>query len=125
MESKPVFESVGGIHFGTNAFFCFNATWPFGKIEIYNEEILMHVQYLPEFLLRFFFWPRYKVFKVRLPYQKIKSFKAINWFIFGRGVRFKHDSSEYPPYIVFWAIRKRDQKKIMECLTSHGVVREN
>ena len=51
---KPIIEASGEIHIGETFTRSFQASWPFGKIEIYQNNIILRVQYIPNFVLQFF-----------------------------------------------------------------------
>jgi len=51
---KPMIEATGGIHIGETFMRSFQASWPFGKIEIYQDNIILKIQYIPNFILRLF-----------------------------------------------------------------------
>ncbi len=36
---KPIIEAMGGIHIGRSFMKSFQASWPFGKIEVYQDYI--------------------------------------------------------------------------------------
>jgi len=40
---KPIIEATGGIHIGKNFMMSFQASWPFGKIKIYQNHIILRL----------------------------------------------------------------------------------
>ena len=51
---KPLIEATGGIHIGESFMKSYQATWPFAKIEIYDDIIMLKLQYTPNFILKLF-----------------------------------------------------------------------
>ena len=95
---QPIIEATGGIYIGRNFFRSFQATRPFGKIELYQGVVILKVQFIPRFILRLFQWAGkipfmigiYKNFpeKIILPYSDIVSYTQTNSStIMGCGIR--------------------------------------
>jgi len=130
-EEKPLFETTGGIHIGDDFMRSFQASWPFGKIEIYEDRIVLKVQYLPDFVLNLF-----RMFgklpgmlgahesiptTITLRYEEVSGYKETNASFMGYGITFKHTNIQYPPFLQFWALWKGKGKVIVNYLNRRGV----
>jgi hypothetical protein len=118
---KPVIEATGGIHIGKSFIISFQASWPFGKIEIYDDRIVLQIQYLPDFILRLFqlaskipMMMAYKNIprKIEFTYDKIKSYKYKNASTAGQGITIIHTDPEKAPFIQVWVSRKKAKEII-------------
>ena len=113
---KPNVVASGGIHIGKNFFRSFQATRPFGKIELYQNEVVLKVQYIPKLILRLFRWAgnipfmigTYKDFpeEIILKYSEITGYYHTNYGISGVGIRIYHNNLNYPPFLYFRAKNK-------------------
>ena len=127
---KPWIEAIGGIHVGKSFLKSFQATWPFGKIEVYEDHILLKIQYVPGFFLRLFermdsfpaMMGTYNniPYRIELKYSDIKAFKETNAFIWGYGLTFIHKDEESAPFLQVW-IAKNKAKKIIERLNQNNI----
>lgn len=115
---KPLIEATGGIHIGKNFFESFQASWPFGKIEVYEDMVVLKVQYIPDFILKIFEWsakfpgPTIGSYKeipkeIYLRYNEIRGYKERDMKIMGYGITFVHRNNKYPPFLQIWVSKKR------------------
>lgn len=109
MSTNKMFEATGGIWLGD-----FVASAPFGKIELYDREVIFKIQYLPDWLFRLL-RKLYVDRETVLPFEKIKSFQIINMWILGHGVRFIRNENQFPYVITVW-LRKRKATKLQNLL---------
>ncbi|TDR20468.1 hypothetical protein [Marinicella litoralis] len=76
----------------------FNATWPFAKLRLEENGLTLNVV-----MKGTFNFPRARISAIRK--------RGIIPF-FSDGIQIEHDIDEYPDWIVFWCLGKRD--KILE-----------
>ena len=128
--NTPIIDAVGGIHIGNNFMQSFAASWPFGRIEIYEDKLTLKVQYVPDFLLKIyelagkfpFMMGAYKEIpkEIYLKYNEIKGYKEKNLSILGYGITFVHNNSQYAPFLQVW-VWKKNAQKIIEYLNKKGI----
>jgi len=80
-------KELGGLHVGKSEFFRSRMTWPFAKIEIYHDKIV--INYL------FFF--NIEIMKHHI--DSIEKYVRLN-----TGVMIKHHNQEKSPFIVFYSL---------------------
>ena len=127
---KPIVEATGGIHIGETFVKSFQASWPFGKIEIYQDSIVLKVQYVPNFILLFFQWigkffgmlGAYKDIskEIKLVYTDIKGYNEKNAWIMGYGITIIHTNKQYAPFLQVW-ISKNKAKTIISHFNNRGI----
>ncbi|MCK5477115.1 MAG: hypothetical protein KAI55_04300 [Candidatus Aenigmarchaeota archaeon] len=127
---KPIVEATGGIHIGETFVKSFQASWPFGKIEIYQDSIVLKVQYVPNFILLFFQWigkffgmlGAYKDIskEIKLVYTDIKGYNEKNAWIMGYGITIIHTNKQYAPFLQVW-ISKNKAKTIIGHFNNRGI----
>ncbi len=54
MSKKAKIKAVGGVYFGSSFLKSFGAPWPFGKVIIYDDSMILRIRFIPMFVLRFF-----------------------------------------------------------------------
>ena len=123
---KPIVEVTGGIHIGKNFMMSFQASWPFGKIEIYQDNIILKIQYIPNFILRFFQLiskligackniPR----EIELAYTDIRGYRKN---MLG-GITIIHVNDQYAPFLQIW-VSKNKAEKIISHFNSKGIYKQ-
>ncbi len=127
---KPIIEATGGIHIGKTFMMSFQASWPFGKIEIYQDSVILKVQYIPNFILHLFqlagkfpgMMGAYKDIpkEIKISYPDIRGYKEKNAWIMGYGVTIIHNNNQYAPFLQVW-ISKNKAKKIISYLNNKGI----
>jgi hypothetical protein len=108
----------------------FQASWPFGKIEVYDDYLMLKIQYLPGFILRWFekadkfpaMMGTYNDIpdRIELKYTDINSYKEKDLSALGYGLTFIHKDEESAPFLQVW-ISKGTAKKIVELLNQKGI----
>jgi hypothetical protein len=124
---EPLFEAVGGIHIGGDFINSFQASRPFGKIEVYQDRVVLKIENVSDQGLGMFrllgkipFIPgTYKDIprEIDLPFELIKGYKKINLGPLGHGITFLHSEQTIPPFLQIW-LRKKDWKKVIESLNN-------
>jgi hypothetical protein len=132
-DEKPLIEASGGIHIGRSFLKSFQASWPFGKIEVYDDYLVLKIQYLPGFILRWFekadkfpaMMGTYNDIpdRIRLNYTDIKYYKEKDLSALGYGLTFVHRDEESAPFLQIW-ISKDTAKKITDFLNQKGIAGE-
>jgi hypothetical protein len=127
----PAVVASGSIFIGKNFFRAFQATRPFGKIELYDNNLVLSVQFIPRVILRLFRWAgnipfmigTYKNFpdKIVLKYSDLTGYTQTNYSTFsGCAIRLFHNNPEYPPFLYFRA-RNKEANAIITYLKSKNV----
>ncbi|MDP3697840.1 MAG: hypothetical protein Q8R55_07605 [Candidatus Taylorbacteria bacterium] len=124
MDKKSLLEATGGIWIGNYLYFCFQASSPFGKIEVYEDEVIFRIQNLPKLFIKSFelFGKITFLFsnlpkEIHLPYTNIQRFKTTNLGPLGYGIRFIHNIDQYPPVLIIW-IWPTQAEEVIKYLTS-------
>ena len=128
---KPIIEATGGIHLAEKLMSYFRATWPLGKIEIYQDYIILKVQYVPNFILHFIqlivnFSRTVGAHKsipkeIKLSYDDIKGYKETNASsIIKYGITIIHTNNQYAPFLRVWLFKYK-AKKIISYLNSKDI----
>ena len=130
---KPIIEATGGIHIGVSFIRSFQASWPLGKIEIYQDYLILRVQYVPNFILCFFqligkfpgMMGAYKNIpkEIKLTYANIKGYKEKNAWIGGYGITINHTDNQQAPFLQVW-ISKSKAKNIISFLNNNGIYKQ-
>ncbi len=129
--NEPLFEAVGGIHIGESFIKSFQASKPYGKIEVYQDKIVLKIQYISDSVLRMFemagripFMPgtyKYIPREIELPYAFLEGYKKINRGILGYyGINFIHLDNRLPPFLQIW-LRKKDASQVIYYLDTIGL----
>jgi hypothetical protein len=84
-QADEVFTQVGGYRVGRSALLSFNASWPFGSVELRSGQLALHT------ITRRLIFPVAAVTSVSTYYG-----------MFSVGVRIEHTIADYPRFIVFW-----------------------
>jgi hypothetical protein len=128
---SPAVVASGGILIGKNFFRAFQATSPFGKIELYDKNLVLSIQFIPRFILRFFRWAgnirfmigTYKNFpdRIVLNYPELTGYTQTSYSSFsGCAIRLFHNNPAYPPFLYFRA-KSQDASAIINYLKNHNV----
>ena len=88
--NDEVFTQRGGYRVGRSALFSFNASWPFGSVELRSGKLELHC------IMRHLVFPVSAVTSISIYYG-----------LFSVGVRIEHSIADYPRFVVFWT-RKPD-----------------
>jgi hypothetical protein len=131
---KPIIEVTGGIHVGKTFMKSFQASWPFGKIEIYSDNIVLRIQYIPNFILRLFqtmgklpnMVGTYKNIpnEITLTYSDIKGYKEKSAGIMGYDITILHANDQQAPFLQIW-VSKSKALKIIEYFNNNGIYKKN
>ena len=131
--NKPIIEATGGIHIGKTFVRSFQASWPFGKIEIYQDNIVLKVQYVPSLILRLFqlvgklpgMVGSYKKIPkvIQLQYNEIKGYKEKDLSIGGYGITIIHTNDQQAPFLQVW-ILKNKAEEIINYLNNKGIYKQ-
>ena len=97
---NDVFTQQGGYRVGRSALLSFNASWPFGSIEVRSGQLALHC------ITR----------TLDFPVSKVTS-ASIYYGLFSVGVRVEHTIANYPRFVVFWT---RDPDELMRRLKDAG-----
>jgi len=81
-----VFEQTGGYRVGRNAWLAFNASWPFGTLQIRRGELVLQC------IASRYRFPRTSI-------TRLSRFQGA----FSSGLRIEHAIVKYPRFIVFWS----------------------
>ncbi|MEK6872376.1 MAG: hypothetical protein AABX16_05730, partial [Nanoarchaeota archaeon] len=131
INEKILFKSIGSIWIGESYLHSFSASWPFGKIEIYKNKLILRIQYFPDFILENLFTKKeaipgtYKKIpkKIVLYYDDIIGYQEkkipLLWHLLGFGVRFIHKNKNYPPFIEMAFFGNKSQKIINFLIDNH------
>jgi hypothetical protein len=84
-EDEAVFEQTGGYRVGRNAWLAFNASWPFGTLQVRRGELVLQC-----------IASRY-----RFPAASVVRLSCFHGG-FSSGLRIEHSIAEYPRFIAFW-----------------------
>jgi hypothetical protein len=135
---NPIIDATGGIHIGETFMRSFQASWPFGKIEIYEDYIILKIQHVPAFLIKLFelhakvtnklFLPSWgssqKIPKeINLSYSDIQGFKEKDAWIMGYGITIIHTNNKYPLFLQVW-ISKNKAKIIIRYFNNRGIYKQ-
>ncbi len=85
------FTQQGGYRVGRNALLSFNASWPFGSVELRSGQLALHC------ITR----------RLVFPVSSVTSVSTYHG-LFSVGVRIEHTIPDYPRFVVFWT-RKPDE----------------
>jgi len=85
------FAQQGGYRVARNAWLSFNASWPFGSVELRSGQLALHC------ITRRLVFPASAVTTV-----------SIYHGLFSVGIRIEHTIADYPRFVVFWT-RKPDE----------------
>jgi hypothetical protein len=86
MSAAAGMTEIGGFTVGRNFLLALNGTWPFGRLEIHHDRLILNT------LFRRYTFPR----------DSIVSLSIFSGF-FSRGIRVEHSVPTYPRFIVFWS----------------------
>lgn len=89
MKNKLLYGETGGIRVGHSYWFSSNYTWPFAKLRVYKNKIVIKYRFSNLEL-------RKKDITFIEKYQGLLGF-------FGRGIRIYHNKTKLPKFIVFWS----------------------
>ena len=133
-DEKPLIEASGGIHIGRTFLKSFQASWPFGKIEVYDDYLLLKIQYLPGFILRWFekadkfpaMMGTYNDIpdRIKLKYTDINSYKEKDLSALGYGLTFIHKDEKSAPFLQVW-ISKEKAAEITKLLNDKNIFAES
>ncbi len=133
-KTNPIIQATGGMHIGKSFLMSFQVSWPFGKIEVYEDRIVLRFQYLPDFVLRIFEWagkiPKmigsYRDIpkKIELTYDQIKGYKEKDLKAAGYGIAIIHTNNQQAPFLQFWASKDK-AKKIIGYLNKQGIYHQD
>ena len=84
--TREVIRETGGYRLGRNAWLAFNATAPFGSLEIHHDRLVLHT------ITRALTFPR----------ESITALSVFSGF-FSSGLRIQHHIPSYPRFVVFWS----------------------
>jgi hypothetical protein len=84
--TAEVIAETSGFCVGRNWLLALNGTWPFGRLEIHSDRLVLNT------LFRRYTFSR----------DSIISLSIFSW-LFSRGLRIEHSISGYPPFVVFWS----------------------
>ena len=129
-KEKPLLQARGGIHIGESFINSANASWPFGKIEVYKDRIILKLKFINESITQKFSRGMYKSNKstkiptsISLSYSDIAGYKELRNPIFlwplASGINFIHKIKKYPPYLNM-SFFGGTTGKIIQILESHG-----
>ena len=123
---KPIIKATGSIHIGETFMMSLQASWPFGKIEIYQDHIFLRVQYIPNLILYLFqLLIGENISKgIRLSYSDISGYKEKNAWIMGYGITIIHVDNQHTPFLQIW-ISKNKAKKIISYLNSKNIYKKD
>jgi hypothetical protein len=97
-----IVTEIGGFTVGRNFLLALNGTWPFGRLEIHDDRLVLNTLF------------RHYTF----PHDSIVSLSIFSGF-FSRGIRIEHSVPAYPRFIVFWSFHV---SRLRECLSEDGFV---
>ena len=91
MKNKLLYSEVGGLKEGLSYWWAINQTYPFAKIKIFNEKIIIDS----------------KLSKREYSRSKIECIEKYQGIlgILGRGIRIRHKIKKAPPFIIFWSFK--------------------
>ncbi len=89
--ADEVFTQQGGYRVGRSALLSFNASWPFGSVELRSDQLVLYC------ITRRLVFPVAAVIGI-----------SIYCGLFSVGVRIEHSVPDYPRFVVFWT-RKPDE----------------
>jgi hypothetical protein len=110
VKDKILFKATGGLKVGESFIYSAQATWPFGKIEMYKDKLVLLFD-IPQAILQRFargvYRPKNKFSKIPqkivLNYKDITGYRPINLpiidLILGKSLLIVHKNKKYPPYI--------------------------
>ena len=103
--SKILYEEIGGLRKGQNFWLAGNTTWPFAKIEIYEDKIIIT-----------------HLFSRKLEFQKheINYIEKYRGFLpFSKGIRIDHNKAGMSPFILFWSF---SVNRLISKITERGII---
>lgn len=130
MVKKLLFSATGGLKVGESFIYSAQATWPFGKIEMYEDKLILSFD-MPQVALQRFargvYRPKNKFSKIPqkivLSYKDIIGYRSLNVpivsLILGKVLLIVHKNKRYPPYINIILFGGKT-KKVMHILQSKG-----
>jgi hypothetical protein len=103
-ESKLIYKVRGTGRIGTSMVHSWRATWPFAKLEFYNDRIVLGV------------WPK----KAILKFEEIDNVELLRtiFMVGGAGIQIRHHSDDEPRFLVFWP---RKCEEILSLFREKGV----
>ncbi len=131
-ENNILIEATWWIHIGYNFIMSFQASFPFWKIEVYWDKVILVVQSIPNFIIKIceFFWKimpflpgTYKKIpkEITLYYKDIKHIKERKlWKFLWYGITFVHTNSNFAPFLQMWLFEK-DALQIIKHLNSKKI----
>lgn len=136
---KLIIQATGGIYIGETFFRSFRCTWPFAKIKIYEDSIILKVQYVQSFtfaflqLMRKLFPKMMEVYigrdrdstnilkDIKLSYSDIKGYKKQDFGLpLGHSITIVHTNNQYSPFLQVW-VSKNKSRAIVRYLNSRGI----
>lgn len=100
ISADQVFTQQGGYRVGRSALLSFNASWPFGSVELRSGELALHC------ITRRLVFPVAAVTSVFIYHG-----------LFSVGVRIEHTIPDYPRFVVFWT---RNPDELIQRLKDAG-----
>jgi len=96
--ASEIITETGGFRVGRNAWLAFNGSWPFGKLQIHRDRLILEA-----------LWQTYT-----FPRPSIVALSVYSGF-FSRGLRIQHSIPAYPSFVVFWSYHmSRVQQRLTE-----------
>ncbi len=103
--TKSLYEESGGIRFGDSYWFASNYTWPFAKIVVFKDKLVI-----------VFNAGAWNPKKIEFKKKEIK-YVELRRGIFSKGVRIHHNKSRTFPFILFWSF---DVNNLMSHIKNAG-----
>lgn len=123
-QPKSIIEAIGQINIGKTFVGSFCATWPFGKIEVYQDSVILKVRRISNFSYGTKFIGTLKELNgMKLLNNDIKGYKGINILSLVCGIIIIHINNKYPPFLQIW-ISKNKAQKIIEHFNSVGIYQQ-
>jgi len=91
MKNKRLYEETGGIRVGHSYWFSSNYTWPFAKLRIYKDKVIIDYRFS-------------KLFFNRKEIIGLEKYKSLFSFLGAAGIRIQHKKSKSPKFIIFWSL---------------------
>jgi hypothetical protein len=85
-EHSVILEQTGGYRVGRNSWFAFNASWPFGTLQVRPHEIALRC------ISRSYLFSASSVERL-----------SFHDGLFSSGLRIEHSVADYPVFIAFWS----------------------
>jgi hypothetical protein len=95
-----IFTQEGGYRVGRSALLSFNASWPFGSVEVRSGQLVLYC------ITR----------RLLFPVAAVANISVYHGF-FSVGVRIEHTIPDYPRFVVFWT---REPDKLLQRLKDAG-----